>query len=341
MKKYNILIVSGLLFFCSFSFVNGQDNFNKVAQSGLQYLKIGVDAAMVGKGEAGISTVKGVSAMFWNPAGLADLNDKEILFCHNAWIADISMNVAAFGLTLENIGTFGVSLLWMDYGNLYKTSVATTIEESSEFGYVDEGTFSPSDIAVGLAYSKKISEQFSVGGQVRFLYENYGSNRTVTISGEDKNTDNIMSAFCFDIGTLYYPGFKSLAISMAVQNFSPDLKYQQESFSTPLLFKIGASMDLLDFYDENSKSNIMLAIDAIHPRDFSERLNVGLELDYLGMFQVRSGYRFNYDEGNFSAGAGLKYPLANTMQLRLDISYLIMSSGRFSHPLQLTAGLKF
>ena len=55
-------------------------------------LKIGVDAEMVGRGEAGISSVKGVSAMFWNPAGLAELEDHEFLFSHNAWIADISMN---------------------------------------------------------------------------------------------------------------------------------------------------------------------------------------------------------------------------------------------------------
>ena len=339
MKKTKKIIVVAYIFFSAFSVMHGQNNFNKVAQSGMQYLKIGVDAAMVGRGEAGISAVRGVSSMFWNPAGLSQMDGHELLFSHNAWIADISMNAAAIGLNFDNIGTFGLSVLWMDYGDLHKTSVATSTEEAAAYGYVDEGLYSPSDIAIGLAYSRKISDQFSFGGQVRYLYENYGSNKTISFSGEEEITDNILSAFCFDFGTLYYPGFKSLAISMSIQNFSSDLKYQQESFSTPLIFKIGTSFNVLDLFDNKSKSNLLLAIDAIHPRDFSERLNLGIEYDYLGLFQVRGGYRLNYDEVNFTTGAGVKYSISNTMGIKVDISYIIFSSGRFSWPLQLTARL--
>ncbi|RJP69117.1 MAG: hypothetical protein C4539_08115 [Ignavibacteriales bacterium] len=341
MKNCNIFIIAILILFYSFNCINGQDNFNKVAQSGMQYLKIGVDAAIVGKGEAGISTVTGLSSMFWNPAGLSGIDNYEVMFSHNAWIADISMNTAAVGINVDNVGVFGLSVLWMDYGVLYKTSVATSIEESAALGYVDEGTFSPIDMAISLAYSKKISEQFSVGGQVRFLYEDYGTNETISLTGDISSTKNRMTAFCFDLGTIYNTGFKSLAFSMTIQNFSPDLRYQYEAFSTPLTFKIGASMNLLDFVDNTSRSKVMLAVDAIHPRDYSERLNVGLEYDHLGIFQLRGGYRMNYDEGNYTAGAGLKYSISNNVGVRLDMSYLILSSGRFSSPFQLTAGVYF
>ncbi len=317
----------------------GQDNFNKMAQSGMQYLKIGVGAEMVGRGEAGISAVKGVTAIFWNPAGLADMESNEFLFSHNSWIADISMNAIGAGVNLDNWGTFGVNVVWMDYGKLYKTSVATSIAESAQYGYVDEGTFSPSDMAIGLTYSRKISSQFSFGGQVKYLYENYGSNVTINTAGEESITNNTMSAFCFDFGTLYYPGFKSLAFSMIVQNFSADLKYEQEAFSTPLTFKMGISMNMLDFFNHKSRNSLLLAVDAIHPRDFSERLNVGVEYSYLGLFIIRGGYRFNYDEGNMTAGAGVRYSLSNSMGIRVDVSYINMSSGRFTSPLQLTAGL--
>lgn len=335
-SKFIKIILIAVLTFASTLY--GQDNFKKVGQSGMQFLKIGIDAEMIGKGEAGISCVKGASAMFWNPAGLAELENHEFMFSHNSWIADISMNAAAAAINLENLGVIGLNILWMDYGDLLKTSVATTIEESAQYGYVDEGKFSPIDLAFGLAYSKKVSAQFSFGGQIRYLYENYGSNKTISVTGVETNTDNILSALSFDFGTLYYPGIESLAFSMTIQHFSTDLKYEQEAFSTPLTFKIGVSMNLLDFYDNQSRSRLLLAVDAVHPRDFSERLNIGMEYDYLGLFRIRGGYRMNYDEGNFTAGAGVRYSISNTLGMRLDVSYIMTSKNRFSWPLQITAG---
>jgi hypothetical protein len=339
MIKRILKIIASVLVLVSFNTNYAQDNFNKVAQSGMQYLKIGVGAEMVGRGEAGISAVKGVSAMFWNPAGLAELENNEVLFSHNSWIADISLNAFGAGINLGSWGVVGVNVLWMDYGELHKTSVARTTEESAQYGYVDEGTFSPSDMAFGLSYSRKVSTQFSFGGQIRYLYENYGSNRTISTSGEESINDNTMSALCFDFGTLYYPGFKSLALSMTIQNFSTDLKYEHEAFSTPLTFKIGISMNMLDLLENKSRSSLLFAIDAIHLRDYSERLNVGLEYSYLGLFNVRCGYRMNYDLGGFTAGAGVRYSISNDLGIKLDVSYIVETAGRFTSPLQLTASL--
>ena len=334
-------LISLILILLLISDVKAQGNFKKVAQSGMQYLKIGVDARMVGRGEAGISAVQGISAIFWNPAGLADLDGKEVYFSHNSWIADISMDAAAVGMSFNNIGTFAISAIWMNYGKLKATSVAGTVSGSTQLGYVDEGTFTPSDLAIGLAYSKRISEQFSVGGQIRYLYENYGHNVVVTTTGQNEDVNNIVKAVTFDLGTLYYPGYKSLAFAMSIQNFSTDIKYEEESFGAPLTFKLGISMNMLDVFEENPTSKLLLAIDAIHPRDYTERLNLGLEYNYLGIIQLRTGYRFNYDIGNLTSGIGVKYSLSSGMQINFDLSYMVNESGRFSNPIQITTGLKF
>ncbi len=343
MKKINKVFIS-ILALCWILFISdiySQDNFKKVAQSGMQYLKIGVDARMVGRGEAGISAVKGLSSIFWNPAGLSFIDDKEVYFSHNSWIADISMDAAAIGISFDNLGSFALSLVWMDYGTLKATSVATTTAGSNQLGYIDEGTFSPTDLAFGIAYSKKISEQFSVGGQVRYLYENYGHNVVVNTNGTNESVDNIVKGVAFDLGTIYYPGYKSFAFAMSIQNFSTDIKYEEESFGTPLTFKLGVSMNMLDIFDENNASKLLVAIDAIHPRDYTERLNLGIEYDYLGLIQLRSGYRLNYDIGNFTAGVGLNYSISNGMIVNLDMSYMVDATGRFTNPIQITAGLKF
>ena len=341
MKKNNFKIKSFvfvqtlLLCFCVQA-----SSLRKVAQSGMQYLKIGVDAQMVGRGEAGISLSEGIQAVFWNPAGLSEIQGQGVFISHNSWIADISFDAFAYGYNLGNLGSIAVSAMWVDYGELKATSVAHSLDESNESGYIDEGIFQPVDLAFGLAYARKISSQFSMGGQVRYLYESYGSNVIVLTNGEEKKIDNTISAYSFDLGTRYLTGFKSLVFSMAIQNFSPDMKYHYESFSPPLTFKMGLAMDLLDFFNNKSRSQLLVAVDALHPRDYTERLNLGLEYDYLGMFQLRSGYRMNYDEGEFAIGGGLRYPI-NNMQLRCDISYLVMSSKRFSSPMQITVGINF
>jgi hypothetical protein len=126
---------------------------------------------------------------------------------------------------------------------------------------------------------------------------------------------------------------------MTVQNFSTDLKYEHESFSTPLTFKIGLSMNMLDFWENASRSSLLFAVDAIHPRDFSERMNLGLEYNYLGLFSIRCGYRMNYDMGNFTAGAGVRYSISNSMGIKFDISYIAENTGRLTSPLQITASL--
>jgi len=343
MKKFSKIYfpVLIILLFSFISQIKAQSGLKKVAQSGMEYLKIGVGAEMVGRGEAGISSVKGLQSIFWNPAGLSDLEDKEVFFSHNSWIADISMDAAAVGMNFGNYGNFAVSVMWMNYGKLYATAVANTVSGSTKLGYIDEGTFSPTDMAVGLAYSRRISDRFAVGGQIRYLYENYGQNVIVTTTGGNQTVDNIMKTFSLDLGTVYYPGYKSLAFAMSIQNFSPDIRYQQESFGTPLTFKLGISMNMLDIFEDNPSSSLLLAVDAIHPRDYTERLNLGLEYSYLGIFQIRTGYRMNYDIGNFTSGVGLRYSLSNSMQINLNLSYIVDATGRFSNPIQITAALQF
>jgi len=316
-------------------------NLKKVAQSGMQYLKIGVDAQMVGRGEAGISLASGASSVFWNPAGIAEIKDKETFFSHNAWIADISLDALAFGINMGNWGALAFDALWVDYGDLLGTSVGHTVEESSAGGYIDEGTFNPLDLAIGVAYSRKISNEFSVGGHVRYLYEDYGSNTVLNTDGTEAHINNTLGAVSFDIGTWYNTGFKSLALSMVIQHFSPDIKYEYESFSPPLTFKMGVSMDVLNLFHKPTHSHLILAVDALHPRDYTERLNVGMEYSYLGLFQLRSGYRFNYDEGGFAIGGGFHYSFFDNMQIRLDVSYISISSGRFSSPMQISTSIAF
>ena len=64
-----------------------------------------------------------------------------------------------------------------------------------------------------------------------------------------------------------------------------------------------------------------LSIDAIHSNDYAERLNMGLEYIFFNMVSIRSGYKFNYDEGNITVGIGLNYKISD-MRFLFDYAYV-------------------
>ena len=48
-------------------------SFNKAGRASFQFLKIGVGARQTAIGEAGISVVRDVNAVFWNPGGITGI----------------------------------------------------------------------------------------------------------------------------------------------------------------------------------------------------------------------------------------------------------------------------
>ena len=54
---------------------------------------------------------------------------------------------------------------------------------------------------------------------------------------------------------IYKTGFKSLNLGMSIRNFSEEIKYIEEGFQLPLTFRIGASIDALDFMDVDKSTH--------------------------------------------------------------------------------------
>ncbi|HEQ99294.1 MAG TPA: hypothetical protein ENO22_08140, partial [candidate division Zixibacteria bacterium] len=54
----------------------------KVATAGAQFLEIGVSARAVAMGESFISIADDASAVYYNPAGMTQIYEKEFMFSH-------------------------------------------------------------------------------------------------------------------------------------------------------------------------------------------------------------------------------------------------------------------
>ncbi|MBN1154450.1 PorV/PorQ family protein [candidate division KSB1 bacterium] len=329
MKKITILLVVVL---CTTIFtVPAQSALKKIGQTGLQFLKVDASARAAAMGGAYTMPGNDASAMFYNPAGIG-MMDKNFDFFANRteWIADISYNVAALAKDFEKWGTFGVSFIVADYGgDLIGTRYANNEKGYEKTGDIDVGAY-----AVGLSYARSLTDRFSIGGQIRYAGQHLGSS-LITVGGEEK--ENKVSGFAFDFGTIFYPGFHSLQLGMCINNFSTEFKYEDEGFQLPLTFRIGVAMDVLDLWGEH-QNPLLIAIDAIHPRDYTERIHVGGEYWFNNIIALRTGYKFNYDEEGFSAGVGFKQEVGG-IAVKLDYAYSHL--GVFEEVSRFSLGIAF
>jgi hypothetical protein len=300
MKKY--ILIFAVIFSAIFSFAQERP---KLAQTGCQFLSIGEDARATSMAEA-FTSVEGLStSLLYNPAGMATLpGDMDLSFGYTSWIADMKHYTATFAYKpgTGNYGVIGLSIMYVDYGDFQWTIV----DPKSSAGYFDLGSFTPKAYSIGLGYAIQLSDKFSIGGQAKYVYESLGSNFMDPVVGGG-NTKNWMEVMAFDFGTRYWTGYKSLAFGMSVRNFSKQLKFQSEPFQLPLTFKIGISIDAFDvFMEKHDDHKFLVTVDAVHPRDYTEQVNLGVEYGFMDMVYLRGGYMFNNDEHGITGGIGVK-----------------------------------
>lgn len=288
----------------------------KYAQAGMTFLKIDPGARSSAMGGASMVSTGTAEAMFSNPAGLAMLSGGDFSAGVTQWIADINLYSLAAAYKVGNIGTFGVNLVQMDYGAMRRTipySGADPVLRNQ--GYIDLGTFEVGEYAVGLTYARQITGQFYVGGSVRIASQDLFRNPSMGPDGieilnaftGDRAAIGVSAAkLVFDFGTLYYPGFKDFRFGASLRNFSDQVDYFDQRFELPLTLGFGAAMDVLTLASESSSSKLTVALDWLHPRDYEERLHIGLEYGFMDTFFVRGGYKVNYDEEDLTAGVGVR-----------------------------------
>jgi hypothetical protein len=343
MKKHIIsLFVSGawLLFITTAGFSQAaRKPTEKRAQTGFKFLTVTTDARAGALGEAFTSLESPSSAMFFNPAGMARLEDfATVALGQVSWIADINYVYGSVALNPFDgrFGIFGLSVVSVDYGEFY----GTIRSDTDIRGYEDTGNFTPSAFAIGLGYAKAISDKFAVGGNLKYVKQDLSSAIVgFKPEGDQVKTNYAADVAAFDFGIIYRTGFKSLNFGMNVRNFSKEIKYEEEGFQLPLTFKIGVSMNAFDLLLPGKENHgFLVTVDAVHPRDFSEQLNFGGEYLFMQTVALRAGYSTPNDEHGFSAGAGLQKSLKN---YKLAIDYAYTPYGVFDNVNRITVQFAF
>lgn len=266
---------------------------DRTGTTGAQFLKIGVGARAVGMGEAFCGVADDINALYWNPAGLSDIGDRQATAMYISWFQSMNYAYLAYGQPIRHWGVFAGGITYLSSGDIPKTTV------DSGGDYVDEGTnFSAYDLAFTIGYGRKIKEDISLGGAIKIISEKI----------ESENA----SAFALDIGGIY-KGLKLrdrvLPLALVIQNLGTEVKFGSEGDSLPINIKAGASYGL-EFSRVNS--SLTLALDLNYPLDNAFNANFGSELWYKGTVAVRLGYKtatvkdINALSG-LSIGGGFRY----------------------------------
>jgi hypothetical protein len=322
--KNTLVIVLGLLLMCSAT-LYAAGGVTKVGTAAGKFLSIDVGPRATAMGSAFVSIANDVSAMYWNPAGIARIENYEASFSSTKWIADLSFNYAGAVIPVGNFGTLGVNATFLTMDQIERTT-ETNPDGTGEF--FDAGSY-----AFGLSYARNLTDQFSLGVNVKYINERlYHSNAT---------------GFAIDVGALFITHLNGLKLGMSISNYGTKMKLDGQDFQVqydvypaitgnngninaaltadpydlPLLFRIGASMDVLKgLYD----SNLILSVDALHPSDDVESINIGGEYVFHNLLSLRAGWKqlFAKDtQQSVVLGGGVRYDISGTT-LAFDYSYL-------------------
>lgn len=315
-------------------------SLTKTGTSAAQFLKIGVGPRAIGMGGAFTATADDIMAMYWNPGGLASIPGSEAAFNHTQWFADVNLDYAAFATNVTGLGTVGASVTVLSMDDM----LVRTVDEPEGTGEM----FKSADLAISLCYARNLTDEFSIGFNVKYIRESIWNESAAGIG--------------LDIGTLYrVPVLNELRIAASISNFGSKMRLQGrdqlvitqagaggqnlvntelqlDEYDLPLVFRFGLAADVI----KSSSVRLTAAFDAIHPNDNTESVNSGVEFAWNEIVFLRGGYKSLFErdtEQGLTLGVGLNYRVMNSVLLKFDYAY--QDFGRLSNINYISFGVEF
>jgi long-subunit fatty acid transport protein len=291
--------------------------FEKVGTFDGQFLKIGIGARAEGMGGAFVAVADDASAVFWNPAGIARLEEDKTQLLGNVatWPADLKFYQGTVVFHVKGLpGAVA----------LHARSLSMA-QEPERTAYRPDGTgltFDAGYSTFGLTYARSLTDKFTVGVNANLVQLGLAEFKENTVT--------------FDLGTLYDVGTLGMKIGMGIQNIGSQVQFIQREARIPAVFRVGTSFQLL-----NSNQNHLLGtFEFSHPPDNSERANVGAEYGYKDFLFLRGGYNINYDAEGLAAGAGVHFPVS-TLHTTANLDYAFTDMGDLGEVHRVSLTLKF
>src|SRR5215470_12611647 len=102
-RRVSVWVLAGLL--TAWGHAQAAEIFEKVGTFDGQFLKIGIGARAEGMGGAFVAVADDPSAVFWNPSGIARLDEDkaQVMVNHIEWPADVNIDQATVAFHIKKL----------------------------------------------------------------------------------------------------------------------------------------------------------------------------------------------------------------------------------------------
>jgi hypothetical protein len=245
-------------------------------------------------------------SIYYNPAGLTVLGEREFLATYEAGLVDTSYTNLSYAQPLGK-GGIGGGITIFNGGTI----------EINEADGSSEDKIAQQDYVISLGYARGFN-QFSIGGALKYLSSKLVEEYTA-------------SAPCLDIGGLYTPR-EPISFGLSIQNIGGRLIYEEEGDPLPLTIRCGGGYT----YAFNERNSLLSALDLVLPNDGDLKYHLGFEYGFRDTFFGRLGYKGGYDLAGLTLGAGLILE-----EFRLDFGYGFNKETDFTNTWQSSLGFRF
>jgi len=307
---------------------------SKVGTTAAPFLGIAVGARALGMGGAFTATADDPTALYWNPSGVAGIDRFSANLVHTDWLADLNFDV--IGAVLPLAGDAGVLGAQVTMLSMPDQEITTTDQAGQE------GTglfYSAGSVAIATTYARAFTDRFKLGLTAKYIRE--------WIWHESA------AGAALDIGSLYRTDFHGMRVGLAITNFGSNMKmggrdlfhfadvdptrsgnndrvlseFNTDRWPLPLMMRFGLAMEVL----QCPNYRVTAAVDALHPNDNRESVNVGGEYAYREGFFLRAGYKSLFlpdSEEGLTAGLGVRVKTRGGPSFGFDAAY--EDFGRFN-----------
>ena len=334
-KRYEVIIALVFLMLISLPLYAG--DAGRIGTSAGEQLKQPVGARDLGMAGANLAYTKGIDALYWNPAGLSNMESGfQAAFSRVKIFNDIAINYFGLGVDFGNLGTLGFDIKTFDFGNIPLTT-------QEDMDGTSGATFSPTWGTIGLTYANKLTNSIQVGVKVKFLYESLPR-----VGG---------SAVAFDLGIQYKDigGIKGFAFAVLMKNIGSNMKYEGSALTTKVVDPVTGVTKYYEKVASSDQLPAFISLGLAYKMDLAETSdllftglfqnnNVEYDMFKLGVeyanendivpFAVRAGYIIGNNIPDdytqlytYTFGAGIKKKLGNTL---LGIDYAYRNDAMFS-----------
>jgi len=261
-------------------------------EAGASSLIIPPSARANGMGQSYVAIADDATGIWWNPAGLAFIQ-KAIDLMHSQLVPELASDVfyeyMGGALKLEGIGTIGLSVIFLTYGEW----------EGRDPNNVYLGKFTSWEIAPTLSGALKIKESLGVGMNLKFVYIDLAPEEA-TVEGQPGRGHSV----AVDVGALWkVPEFSMLGyrisrlnLGICFSNLGPSITYINRDQAAPLPRNLRAGFAYTPVYGDAGKFTV--AAEVNRPMVEFKRSNTyhfGAEFTYIDLIAIRSGYVHDND----------------------------------------------